>query len=477
MKDDRRLIREYLSGSDQGFEDLYDRHQPALFAFAYHLLGRTQDAEDLSQTAWVQALRSLATFRGRSSFRTWLHAIALNLYRHQQRDSRLKTEPLDPRSAAVGGDPQAALAQTEEAVGLRARWPPSTRGTVRRFSCTKCRASRTARSQNSSGARWAPSSRACTMPSRRFAPHSASPLIRRCTMTCDRVQSSLKAYLDQELNLRDRAALSLHLSRCPQCRAEMEAIRIASHGFRSLTAPQSSDETRRAGARGGAHTAPLLSSHRGPSLAVVGAGLRRSRQALLTLALYLVLRPSPAQAALARVADAVRAVRTQHLVMWMRPPGGPRETHVSWYSEGRWRMERRQGGALTQLSIYDGEWLNSCDPKTNTLYLRTSDQPFGTVFEGFGVAAMLKAMKEAEVEVAQTTGSDAPSAQPLHRRAQRHRTIHHPRRRADRSAGIVRVLCGFQRPAGRRPAAPRRSSTTSPLMPPCSNSLPLRGLR
>jgi len=120
VKDDRRLIREYLSGSDQGFEDLYDRHQPALFALAYHLLGRTQDAEDLSQTAWLQALRSLAMFRGRSSFRTWLHAIALNLYRHQQRDSRLKTEPLDPRSAAVGGDPQAALAQREDAVALRA---------------------------------------------------------------------------------------------------------------------------------------------------------------------------------------------------------------------------------------------------------------------------------------------------------------------------------------------------------------------
>ena len=116
MKDDRRLIREYLGGSDAAFEALYDRHQRALHSFAYHLLGQAQDAEDLTQTAWLQAIRSLNTFQGRSSFRTWLHAIALNLYRHQRRDSRLKTEPLDPEAA----DSRQALTQAETALTLRA---------------------------------------------------------------------------------------------------------------------------------------------------------------------------------------------------------------------------------------------------------------------------------------------------------------------------------------------------------------------
>jgi len=141
-------------------------------------------------------------------------------------------------------------------------------------------------------------------------------------MTCDHVQPSLKAYLDRELNLRERVALSFHLSRCPLCRAEMEAIRMASHEFRSLEAPKSSDETRRAVLEA-AHTqrpSPLRTAGRRVrswGLAFGAAG------ALLALAAYLTLRPSPAQAALARVAAAVEAVRTQHTVMWMQPPGGP----------------------------------------------------------------------------------------------------------------------------------------------------------
>lgn len=116
VEDDRKLIREYLGGSDAAFEALYDRHQAGLHAFAYHLLGNSQDAQDLTQTAWLQAIRSLPTFRGRSSFRTWLHGIAVNLYRHQRRDDRLRTEPLDPEAA----DPHHALRQAEAVLALRA---------------------------------------------------------------------------------------------------------------------------------------------------------------------------------------------------------------------------------------------------------------------------------------------------------------------------------------------------------------------
>ena len=217
-------------------------------------------------------------------------------------------------------------------------------------------------------------------------------------MTCDHVQPSLKAYLDRELNLRERVALSFHLSRCPLCRAEMEAIRMASHEFKSLDAPESSDETRRAVLEA-AHTqrpSPLRTAGRRVrswGLAFGAAG------ALLALAAYLTLRPSPAQAALARVAAAVEAVRTQHTVMWMQPPGGPRETRVSWYAEGKWRMETRREGELTELTVYDGEWSNGYNPATNTAYLRISEQPFGTDFKGFSVAAMMPVMRDAKVEV------------------------------------------------------------------------------
>jgi len=224
-------------------------------------------------------------------------------------------------------------------------------------------------------------------------------------MTCDRVQSSLKACLDREVNPRDRAALSFHLSRCPHCRAEMEAIRMASHGFRSLSAPRSSDETRQAVFEAARTQRPSPLRTAGRRLRSWGLALGAAG-ALLVLALYLALRPSPAQAALARVADAVEAVRTQHTVMWMQPPGGPRETRASWYSEGKWRMEVRREGQLTELTVYDGEWSNGYNPATNTAYLRMSNQPFGTDFKGFSVAAMLESLGDADVKLEAVVGRE-----------------------------------------------------------------------
>ena len=175
---------------------------------------------------------------------------------------------------------------------------------------------------------------------------------------------------------------------------------MASHQFISLDAPQSSEETRRVVLE--AARAERPSSRRAAGRRLRSWGLAfGAAGALLALALYLALRPSPAQAALARVADAVEAVRTQHTVVWMQSPGGPRETHASWYSEGKWRIEIWREGELTELTVYDGEWSNGYNPATNTAYLRTSNQPFGTDFKGFSVAAMMPAEGDAKAEVGQ----------------------------------------------------------------------------
>lgn len=66
-------------GDEVAFRALYRRHTPAVYQFALRLMGGSEaDAEDVVQDAWLRAVRALADFAWRSSFRTWLTGIALN---------------------------------------------------------------------------------------------------------------------------------------------------------------------------------------------------------------------------------------------------------------------------------------------------------------------------------------------------------------------------------------------------------------
>ena len=88
-REDRDLVADYLrSRSDVSFHALYDRHAPAMYALACRFLaGRSNDAEDAVQEAWLRALSSLHAFRWESSLRTWLCGIIVNCCRERVRDA------------------------------------------------------------------------------------------------------------------------------------------------------------------------------------------------------------------------------------------------------------------------------------------------------------------------------------------------------------------------------------------------------
>jgi RNA polymerase sigma-70 factor, ECF subfamily len=90
--DDHGLILRARNGDAEAFSRLAAAHRDALFRSAYHVLGTEEDALDATQEALLRAYRHLATFDGRSSFRTWARKIATNcaLSRLEQRtrDSR-----------------------------------------------------------------------------------------------------------------------------------------------------------------------------------------------------------------------------------------------------------------------------------------------------------------------------------------------------------------------------------------------------
>ncbi|MCX7571763.1 RNA polymerase sigma factor [Tumebacillus sp. DT12] len=67
---------------EQLFHQLYDRYFKDVYNFVAYTVGRSQDAEDLTQEVFVKAYRGLARFRGDSEVRTWLFAIARNTVRN-----------------------------------------------------------------------------------------------------------------------------------------------------------------------------------------------------------------------------------------------------------------------------------------------------------------------------------------------------------------------------------------------------------
>ena len=66
-------------GNAAAFERLYRLHHRRVYSLCLRMVGNTAEAEDLTQEAFLQLFRKIATFRGESAFSTWLHRLAVNV--------------------------------------------------------------------------------------------------------------------------------------------------------------------------------------------------------------------------------------------------------------------------------------------------------------------------------------------------------------------------------------------------------------
>ncbi|HET9261547.1 MAG TPA: sigma-70 family RNA polymerase sigma factor [Vicinamibacterales bacterium] len=91
MDADRGLVEAAAAGDREAFDQLVRRYQGLIVGLARSLTAGNVDAEDIAQEVFVRAWRSLGGFRGESTFRTWIHRIAINVVRsHQGRLARLR---------------------------------------------------------------------------------------------------------------------------------------------------------------------------------------------------------------------------------------------------------------------------------------------------------------------------------------------------------------------------------------------------
>jgi RNA polymerase sigma-70 factor (ECF subfamily) len=76
---DFEVVQRVLAGETAAFDVLVRQYQHEIYRLAYRMTRNAEDARDLAQEAFIQAYRSLASFRGQSRFSTWLYRIAMNL--------------------------------------------------------------------------------------------------------------------------------------------------------------------------------------------------------------------------------------------------------------------------------------------------------------------------------------------------------------------------------------------------------------
>ena len=108
------VVRRAQQGDQSAFHELYREHVGRTYALCLRLTGSAAEAEERTQDVFVQAWRTLASFRGESAFSSWLHRLAVNLVLMERRGARrrwMRVEAVeDPATLERGGEgPSPAL--------------------------------------------------------------------------------------------------------------------------------------------------------------------------------------------------------------------------------------------------------------------------------------------------------------------------------------------------------------------------------
>jgi RNA polymerase sigma-70 factor (ECF subfamily) len=101
---ERQLLDACRRGDRDALSRLVEEQYDPLYRFLWRLTGSADMAAELTQEAFVRALERLPSFAGRSRFSTWLHSIALNLWKDHCRRQPRETSAA-PESGSVGAVP------------------------------------------------------------------------------------------------------------------------------------------------------------------------------------------------------------------------------------------------------------------------------------------------------------------------------------------------------------------------------------
>jgi RNA polymerase sigma factor (sigma-70 family) len=76
--EEMEIVKRARKGDLAAYDDLVRRYQERIYATIYHMTSNHEDANDLAQESFIKAFQALRSFKGGSSFYTWLYRIAVN---------------------------------------------------------------------------------------------------------------------------------------------------------------------------------------------------------------------------------------------------------------------------------------------------------------------------------------------------------------------------------------------------------------
>lgn len=108
------LIARAAAGDSRAVQTLVNTHMPRIYALARRTLQQDQEAEDVTQEAFLRAWKALPDWEPRAKFSTWLHQVTLNLCRDRLRKKRetVMDEPPEMVDASLRPEQKVSQDQT-----------------------------------------------------------------------------------------------------------------------------------------------------------------------------------------------------------------------------------------------------------------------------------------------------------------------------------------------------------------------------
>ncbi len=92
MENEQELIKQLKYHNHEAFSKVIKMYQKQIYNLAVSWTHSREDAQDITQQTFINAYKKIETFKEKSTFKTWLYTIALNLLKNKYRKAYTKRE-------------------------------------------------------------------------------------------------------------------------------------------------------------------------------------------------------------------------------------------------------------------------------------------------------------------------------------------------------------------------------------------------